>query len=156
MRVITICTAAAVMFALCGARVLAQELMPTPDPISGPQAGAPSPAGPATDATATPAADQWRYRWFDGHWWYWTPQNQWMWYGDNGWVAYDTAVPYTAAYGAYPVPVPVPSTGFYYPGYWYGGRYYYRPGVYVGVGGMRVGVGGGGGVRVRVGGYRYR
>ena len=107
-------------------------------------------------APARGSPDPWRYRFENGRWWYWTPQNQWMWYGDNGWVAYDTAVPYTAAYGAYPVPVPVPSTGFYYPGYWYGGRYYYRPGVYVGVGGMRVGVGGGGGVRVRVGGYRYR
>ena len=112
----------------------------------------PDPKGQAT-VFSDNRPDPWRYRLENGRWWYWTPQNQWMWYGDNGWVAYDSAVPYTAAYGSYDVP----GTGYYspYPGAYYYPGYYYRPGVYVGVGGVRVGVGGGG-VRVRVGGVRYR
>jgi hypothetical protein len=98
MRVTTICAAAAVMFALVGARVLAQELIPVPDPIGGTpiapgadiHAGAPAHSNPASDATAAPAADQWRYRWFDGHWWYWTPQNRWLWYSNDGqWVEFN-------------------------------------------------------------------
>ena len=103
--------------------------------------------------------EQWRYRFENGRWWYWTPQNHWMWYGDNGWVNYDSAIPYTTGYGSYEVPsggYVYPNYGtYYYPGYgyfyprWYGGRYYNRPGVYVGVGGIGVGVGFG-----RYGGYR--
>jgi hypothetical protein len=50
-------------------------------------------------------AKDWRYRWYDGHWWYWTSQNHWAWYNDQGrWVDFNpsrsTARPYTAAYGA--------------------------------------------------------
>jgi hypothetical protein len=94
------------MFALLGARALAQELMPTPDPISaappgaGVNAGAPSPSSPATNAAA-PAADQWRYRWFDHRWWYWTPQNRWLWYSNNGqWVEFDASHSPPAAAGS--------------------------------------------------------
>jgi hypothetical protein len=99
--------------------------------------------------------DQWRYRWDNGRWWYWTPANRWMWYSpDGGWVNFDTAVPYSAGYGSYEVPSTgyyyYPSYGaYYYPGYgyrypgnWYRGGYYYRPGISIGVGGIGIGVGG--------------
>jgi hypothetical protein len=112
-----------------------------PPPAASPAAQAD--AKVSVNVTGDNRPDQWRYRWDNGRWWYWTPQNRWMWYSDNGgWVDYagplysGEALPYTAAYGSYAVP----SGGYYYypgyPGYyWYGGRYYYRPGVYVGVGG---------------------
>ncbi len=109
----------------------------------------------SVNVTGDNRPDQWRYRWDNGRWWYWTPQNRWMWYTDNGgWVDYDSAVPYSTGYGAYEVP----STGYYYPNYGtyyypgygygypgnygYGGRYYYRPGISVGVGAVGIGIGG--------------
>jgi hypothetical protein len=163
MRSLVLCSLVAVVLALLGTWVLAQELVPTPDPVG----GAKSPAGPATSAgaTARPNAnpEQWRYRWFNGRWWYWTPQNRWMWYGDDGrWVQFDPTQPPApavqggeapAVYYSYPAP------GYYYspgPAYWAG----YYPGVAVGVGpygsvgvgvGRRIGVdvwGPHGGVRV--------
>jgi hypothetical protein len=149
MRVTTICTAMAVTFALVGARVLAQELIATPDPVGGTQveagagtnAGVKSHSNPARNATAAPAADQWRYRWSDGHWWYWTPQNRWLWYNDGRWVEFDANHSPTmadrgdvnpATHDAYPN----------YPGYGYWSGAY--PGVAVGVrpcGNVNVGVG---------------
>ena len=138
------------MFILVGSRVLAQEVIATPDPIgamqteagAGINADAPSHSNPATNATAAPAADQWRYRWFDGHWWYWTPQNRWMWYSNDGhWVEFDVNHgPSTADRSD---GNPATYDGYHnYPGggYWSG----YYPGVAVGVrpyGNVNVGVG---------------
>jgi hypothetical protein len=129
MRRVIIDMAIGAMFALVGALAMGQELVPTPDPVG----GAKSAAGQPAQASST--TDQWRYRWFDGRWWYWTPQNRWMWYSDDGrWVEFDKdQAP--------------PAVGYYAPGpgYWAGRS----PGVAVGVGpwgsvgvgvGRRVGV----------------
>ena len=128
---------------LAGLCAMAQEMVATPDPVGGANTAvgrtAPNvPAGPM----AGPAADKWRYRWYDGHWWYWTPQNRWMWYSDDGhWVAFDaspTTPPAAPQSGAGPVPYDAsypgplyPAPGYYYPGRYWGGYYY--PGVTVGV-----------------------
>ena len=161
MRNLTIWTAAVLGLALAGSWVLAQEMIATPDPAGGTKpnvapgirAGVPAPPNPAANAAAAPAADQWRYRWFDGRWWYWTPQKRRMWYTDDGhWVAFDPShAPPAAGYspdnpagydGGYSYP------GYYSPGYYaYPGPGYwngYYPGVGVGVGpygNVSVGVG---------------
>ncbi len=134
-------------------------------------ASAPAPPVPtdpriSVNVTGGNRPDQWRYRWNNGRWWYWTPQNRWMWYSDSGgWVEYDSPVPYSTGYGSYDVPSTgyfyYPSYGTYYypgygygygyPGYWYRGGYYYRPGISIGVGGVGIGIGGGYG---HYGGYR--
>jgi hypothetical protein len=148
MRAVTICMAVVVTFALVGLRVLAQEIIATPDPIGGTktEAGAGiNPSGttqssPAANAIAAPAADQWRYRRFDGRWWYWTPQKRWMWYSDDGhWVQFDANHSPPAADRSDANPARY--DGYYpAPGYWAG----YYPGVAVGVrpyGNVNVGVG---------------
>jgi hypothetical protein len=130
MRAKIICTVVAAIWAMVGLRALAQEIVPTPDPVGAAHA----------NAVAGPTTDNWRYRWHEGRWWYWTPQNRWLWYSDDGrWIGYDANQPPPAAdqspapagYQAYyPSPgysYPVPG---YYPGYWRG---YYYPGVAVGV-----------------------
>ena len=43
----------------------------------------------------------WRYKWYDGRWWYWKPTDQWCFYdhggnGSKGWVDYDRST-----YGQY-------------------------------------------------------
>ena len=106
----------------------------------------PTQSHPPVGATGVTAKTDWRYRWYNGRWWYWTPQNRWMWYGDDGqWVTFDANSPPPPAPGYYPAQ-----------GYWAG----YYPGVgvstgpygNVGVGvGQRIGVdvsGPHGGVRV--------
>jgi hypothetical protein len=146
----------AATMALVGLRALAQEIVATPDPVGGARIDAR--AGVRPGAPAGSKANNWRYRQFDGRWWYWTPQNRWMWYSDDGrWVDFDanqapTAVDQSGNPPAYQGYVPGagyydPGPGYYYraPGYWSG----YYPGVAVGVGpygnvgvgvGRRVGV----------------
>jgi len=34
-------------------------------------------------------ADRWRYKYYNGQWWYWVPSNRWMIYTDGHWVDYD-------------------------------------------------------------------
>jgi hypothetical protein len=120
-------------------------------------------------SAAAGAANQidWRYRWYNGRWWYWTAENHWMWYGENGqWVDYDPHHP--------PLPVPSQSpiyaAGPYAPGpvlyaqpprYW-SGRYPYTAvdvapygNVDVSAGPAVVGVRGGHGA-VDVGGIHVR
>ena len=145
MRAIFVGVAAVVMLALVGAYVLAQEVIATPAP-AGPakiNPGAdvnvvpPAPLSPVASAPAGPAKDTWRYRRFDGRWWYWTPAKRWLWYnGDGQWVEFEPV----------PAPYAVYRPAYVYPGYY---RPYYRPGVAVGVGpygnvgvgvGRRVGV----------------
>ncbi|MHB1036195.1 MAG: hypothetical protein ACYC35_16000 [Pirellulales bacterium] len=69
----------------------------------------------------------WRYRWYDGRWWYWQPSNRWVYWWNGQWVRYapETYVPGSAV-------LPVPGAGLYYgpavvrPGY-YGPAYYPYP-----------------------------
>jgi hypothetical protein len=137
MRAKIVGTAAAALLALMGIGALAQELVATPDAIG----GAPSNAGiqpgapPAFSANGS-ANESWRYRWFQGRWWYWTPENHWMWYtSDRRWVDF-SAVPNAGAGD------PIAGAGYYAGPYYAGPRYY--PGVAVGVlpyGNVNVGVG---------------
>ena len=132
MRAITIYGAVAVTLVLVGLCAVGQELVPTPDTIGGAKINSAATAGSSPPAGATAKTD-WRYRWYNGRWWYWTPQNCWMWYSNDGrWVAFDANNP------------PVP-------GYWAG----YYPGVNVGVGPYgNVGVGVGRRIGVDVSGPR--
>jgi hypothetical protein len=141
MKTALLCAAAAALLALAGLHALAQEMVPAPEPIAGAKvdANVPAPAGPAADATIGPTKSDWRYRWYNGRWWYWMPQNRWMWYADNRhWVAFDANNPppavrthgYPHSYGGYHYYYPGP--GYYYPGPGYSAGYY--PGVGVGVG----------------------
>lgn len=86
MRAKLVCTAATFLFLAAGLHGSGQEIIPTP---------APSDANAAAANTfVAPAAEDWRYRWYDGRWWYWTPQDCWMWYGDDGrWVEYQPGAP---------------------------------------------------------------
>jgi hypothetical protein len=133
---------------LVACQALAQELVPTPEPSGAAKVEADAGAKAAAHAHSIPmpsaptdlAANRWRYRWANGHWWYWTPQNRWMWYNDEGkWVDFDrNSAPLVVAQ-ADNVPVyPSPyyprydyEYGAYYPGYGYWRGYY--PGVAVGV-----------------------
>ena len=143
MRNLTICSAIAATLVLAVACLYAQEIVATPDPVGGEVVESVAPM----ETESVQQADQWRYRWSGGHWWYWTHQNRWMLYSDDRkWVEYDASpaplpvAPRTA--------VPTPYRGAYYPapGYydhpgprtWRG----YYPGVAVGVAPYgRVGVG---------------
>jgi hypothetical protein len=157
---------------LVTANLSAQEMIATPDPVGGakPEADAkPSvavPPSPTPGTSGDPAANNWRYRWFNGHWWYWTPEKKWMTYNDQRrWVASEmkpggpaVAERKTPAVVESRVPMPIernvympPPVGSYYPGaaYYYPDPYWagYYPGVAVGVwpygnvyAGRRVGV----------------
>jgi hypothetical protein len=103
-----------------GSRTWGQEVVAPPEPM------APAAASDGVQTKLPAPPDQWRYRWFEGRWWYWTPDHRWMRYNDNGqWVMYE--------------PPPAPNLayrpGYVYPGYYhpYRYRYHYYPGVYVGV-----------------------
>jgi len=158
MKVIVVHTAAVVTFMLVASFVIAQELVPTPDPVGGakaksspaPQADEPTQPAPTKDPAVATKAEAWRYRWFNNRWWYWTPEKRWMWYSDDGrWIEFDAqrSAPAVASEENFP---PRPVYGCYYapplpylypqPGYWYGAY----PGVAVGVrpyGNVNVGVG---------------
>jgi hypothetical protein len=133
------------------------------------------PQTPDTSAVAgvgaNARAEQWRYRWHNGTWWYWTADNRWIYSIGNQWFHYEPAVVAVpdAAYSSQPVygyyqsganvyyPGPYRySTGYgsyygpaYQSGYYYGrGGYYYGRGGYYGRPRVSVGVGFGRGVRI--------
>jgi hypothetical protein len=64
-------------------------------------------------------AANWRYRFYNGQWWYWMPANYWMYYSGNAWVPYN-AVTYRRS------PVIVNRGPYYYGNGYYGN--YWRPG----------------------------
>jgi hypothetical protein len=143
MRAAIKCAVMAIAVSLVPYHALAQEVVPAPEPAGtgNVEAGNQAHSAPAASVPADQAADRWRYRWFDGHWWYWTPQNRWMWYNDEGrWIAYQPApappaVEQVERSGNTPVYAspyyPRYGYGPYYPGYGYWSGYY--PGVAVGV-----------------------
>jgi hypothetical protein len=140
MKAIAFCAVVIVTLALVGSHVVAQqraiELIPTPDPIGGARidAGVPAPLNSSAGATAAGPKDSWRYRWYNGRWWYWTARNRWMWYGDDGhWIVFDAnnPPPIIRAPGN-PPGYYSPAPGYYDPGPAYSTGYY--PGVGVGVG----------------------
>jgi hypothetical protein len=111
--------------AILGSRIQAQELVPTPDPIGGVRSDAAAAIPPGTPVPPGPNTEGWRYRWYEGRWWYWTPENRWMWYSDDGrWVAFEASHP-PAANAA-----PMPDARYLGPGVPYTAGY---PGVAVGV-----------------------
>lgn len=65
-------------------------------PAAGPSADfsaqvARSPVPPRTPAAQQAAAsqrDQWRFKYYQGHWWYWLPSQKWVVYENQHWVAY--------------------------------------------------------------------
>jgi hypothetical protein len=108
--------------------------------VAAPAPTAPSPA---------PSPDSWRYRFYNGSWWYWTPDNRWLCYINGQWVI--PAAPVQAGVPVYPqyyTVVPQP----YYGPYPYG---YYNPYPCYG-GGISIGFGGGwgGGWHGGYGGHR--
>jgi hypothetical protein len=71
------------------------------------------------------AAPDWRYRFFNGRWWYWLPSDRWAVWNGSTWVLYaPRSYVGTGAYYAYPQV----RTGYYsnytYPAYGYYPRYY--------------------------------
>jgi hypothetical protein len=123
-------------------------------------------AAPNAAAVAVnPSADQWRYRWHNGNWWYWTPEDRWVYRTGNEWTNYEPAVtfapqPGDAAqlpqgdysprpWGYYSRPYGY-ATGYgsyynYGPGYRGG---YYGPDGYYGRPGISIGTRRGGGIRI--------
>ena len=120
MKALMVGVAAVVGLVVVGSRVPAQELVPTPDAIGGAPSGAAAGA-PAAPVPSSPDANNWRYRWHEGRWWYWTPQNRWKWYSNDGrWVDFDANHPPATnaapvPHGGYSVPV-APYWAGYYPG----------------------------------------
>ncbi|HVA47228.1 MAG TPA: hypothetical protein VNH11_12745 [Pirellulales bacterium] len=58
----------------------------------GPQSRVGMPANTATanaGVTGGNAANQWRYRHHNGHWWYYHPNNQWSYWNGNAWSGYN-------------------------------------------------------------------
>jgi hypothetical protein len=141
MRTIFLCMTVAVAFALLAVYSMAQEVITTPAPAPSTTNNAGVDVDAAVQAHANATANNWRYRWFNGRWWYWTPQNRWMWYSDDGhWTPFDANQAPLAIAESYDNPAYY--GGYYYPapGYWTG----YYPGVAVGVrpyGNVNVGVG---------------
>ena len=89
MKAKTICTSVFAIVLLVAGRALAQEIVATPDPVGGTKIDARVARPTAPNATGG-STDDWRYRQFEGRWWYWTPQNRWLWYSDDGrWVPFD-------------------------------------------------------------------
>ena len=41
--------------------------------------------------------DGWRYRWYNGHWWYWLPEGRWLYWDNDHWAG-NNANAYTANY----------------------------------------------------------
>jgi len=52
----------------------------------------------AYGSTEPSGPDAWRYRWFNGRWWYWLPDNRWTYWENDHWVDYsaNVAVPNTS------------------------------------------------------------
>lgn len=49
---------------------------------------------PSKKATERTANDQsWRYRYYQGRWWYWRPSNSWAVYDQDRWVPYQARAP---------------------------------------------------------------
>jgi hypothetical protein len=137
----------------------------TPNEVGGnPSVTQPPVAGANAGVAANQRADQWRYRWHNGTWWYWTPANRWVYRNGNEWTNYEpavTAVP-DARYTSQPVYGYYQSgpNGYYpgpyrysagYGGYYgpvYQGGYYYGPAGYYGQPGVSVGLGFGRGLRI--------
>lgn len=42
-----------------------------------------------TAASAKEADNKWRYRFYNGHWWYWQPDKHWVFWTGNEWQDYD-------------------------------------------------------------------
>ncbi len=137
MKVLMLRMSMAIFVGLLGCHLFAQELIPSPDPIGGSKVAADS---DTHDLLANvPAAIRWRYRWYDGHWWYWTPQDRWMWYGSDGrWIEFTSPDNSPTVYRNSEYAAPRP--GYYAPA---PGAPIYTPGVAVGVrpyAGVNVGV----------------
>jgi hypothetical protein len=95
---------------------------------------APTATVPITTApTATaPSSDSWRYKFYNGYWWYWTPDNRWLCYMNGQWIIPGT--PAQTGVIAYPYQV-VPQPYYYPYPYGYGYPYpYFGGGIYVGGG----------------------
>jgi hypothetical protein len=123
MRALIVCMAAIVGIAVVGSRIQAQEIVPTPDPIGGTRSDAAAGIAPGAPVPSSPDANSWRYRWYEGRWWYWTPQNRWIWYSNDGrWVDFDANNPPAAS---------IPHRSYYLPAAPYGTNSY--PDVAVGV-----------------------
>jgi hypothetical protein len=131
----------------------------------------PSPAVAQPEAIPEPAAqpeaatdNTWRYRNYNGAWWYWLPSNRWVYWSNGAWVdpPENSSVPtltptYTLPAVRYTVPVYsyrpsytsyYPSYGYssYYPSYGYGGYGRYGGyGGYHGGHGIAIGLSFGGG-----------
>ena len=76
----------------------------------------------------------WRYRRYNGQWWYWLPSNRWVVWSGSNWMAYDPNNPSRYATGYRGVDeglngVPNNTTGNYGNGVDNGGSYYDRRGV---------------------------
>jgi hypothetical protein len=119
---------------------LAAGLIATAMPIS--RAGAadppvvvavPAATAPITTApTATaPSGDSWRFKFYNGYWWYWTPDNRWLCYMNGQWVVPGTPVQTGAVaypYQVVPQPYYYPYPYGYYPNSYYGGGIYFGGG----------------------------
>ncbi len=69
--------------------------------------------------TQTASAEDWRYRFHNGQWWYWMPDNHWVYWHDNAWTRFDARTYVNPGWhGSYY------GTPYGYRPYWGGSRYY--------------------------------
>lgn len=114
-----------------------------------------NPPPPATELPEiSPNAEQWRYIFQNGTWWYYLPTKKWMYWSEGRWVDYVPAAysnaptyvqpPVPAVYPAFPRPRVGVGMPYYYPysygpaavypyGYAYPYGYYGRPGIGFGI-----------------------
>lgn len=122
---------AALGVSLMAGTALAQNDSPNPPTFDGSAPAveqtpltAPAEAGATTDQS--PSA-KWRYRWYEGTWWYWSPANKWYVWAVDHWVAYedlagslqanvDSSGTYASGSSGY-------HSGYGYPAYGFGGYY---------------------------------
>ena len=86
-----------------------------------PQATVVAPAPTAAGVTApspAPSPDSWRYKFYNGNWWYWTPDNRWLCYVNGQWVSpsppVQTSTPVQASTPVYQYQYNVAPQPYYY------------------------------------------
>jgi|GEM_PF-6907883 len=61
---------------------------PVPAPL-GPAAAVNAPELAPHLAPATQSDNQWRFKYYNGRWWYWMPDETWVYWQDGRWLHYD-------------------------------------------------------------------
>ena len=67
---------------------------------------------PVNDVTDENAGEAWRFRFYQGHWWYWLPSNRWAVYENRHWLTAPGETPALVGASAAPKTEAVPKESF--------------------------------------------